>query len=62
MLVKSILSSEDYETVRIQNILKNTSAQQPLDAALLKQIIKTIEIGQNKTVRFTLRNGQILER
>ncbi len=56
------LSSEDYETQRIQYILTTTEQNGELDTALLRQITSAILIDPTGVVSLKLKNGQIIKR
>ena len=56
------LSSEDYETMRIQYILAKTEQNGGLDTALLRQITSAILIFPTGEVSLRLKNGQIMKR
>ena len=54
------LSSGDYETMRLQYILKNSKPQDGLDTGLLRQIASAILIYPNGAVSLELKNSQII--
>ena len=56
------LGSGDYETMRLQYILKNSKPQDGLDTGLLRQIVSAILIYPNGAVSLKLKNSQIIER
>lgn len=56
------LSSESYETMRIQYILSRTEQCGGLDTTLLRQITSAILIHPTGAVSLKLKNGQIIER
>lgn len=55
------LSSDDYETIRIQYILARTEQIGGLDTALLRQITSAILIHPHGEVSMKLKNGQIIK-
>ena len=56
------LGSSDYETMRLQYILKNSKPQDRLDTGLLRQIASDILIYPNGAVSLKLKNNQIILR
>lgn len=56
------IGSEDYETMRIHNILSQTKAMVELDVELLRQITTAVLIHPDGAVSLKLKNGQIIER
>lgn len=56
------LSSEDYETQRIQYILATTEQNGELDTVLLRQITSAILIDPTGVVSLKLKNGQIIKK
>lgn len=54
------VGSEDYETIRIQYILRKTEPCGDLDTELLRQIISAVLIHPHGAVSLKLKNGQIL--
>ncbi len=54
------VGSEDYETIRIQYILRKTEPQGDLNTELLRQIISAVLIHPHGAVSLKLKNGQIL--
>lgn len=56
------LSSEDYETMRIQYILAKSEPGEGLNIGLLRQIAAAVLIHPNGEVSLKLKNGQIIEK
>lgn len=56
------LSSEDYETMRIQHLLAQAEPSAELDTVLLRQITSAVLISPTGEVRLKLKNRQIVER
>lgn len=54
------LGSSDYETMKLQYILKNSKPQDGLDTGLLRQIASAILIYPNGAVSLELKNSQIM--
>ena len=54
------IGSADYETMRLQYILKNSKPQDGLDTGLLRQITSAILIYPNGVVSLELKNSQII--
>ena len=55
------LGSEDYETMRLQYILRQTKPHDGLDTNLLRQIASAILIHPDGEVSLKLKNGQIVK-
>ena len=56
------LGSEDYETMRLQYILKQSEPCDGLDTGLLRQVASAILILPSNAVSLQLKNNQITER
>ena len=56
------LGSEDYETMRLQYILKQSEPCDRLDTSLLRQVTSAILIRPNGAVNLQLKNNKIMER
>jgi len=56
------LGFEDYETMRIQQLLTGAELSTELDTVLLRQITSAILISPTEEVRLKLKNKQIVER
>ena len=54
------IGSADYETMRLQYILRNSKPQDGLDTGLLRQIASAILIYPNGAVSLELKNSQII--
>lgn len=54
------IGSEEYETIRLQRLLGQTSPQKELDAELLQRIILKVKIHDDGTLTVKLKNGQFV--
>ncbi len=56
------IGSEEYETVRLKQIMEQTAPGRELDAELLRNTVSEIHISATGNIRIQLKNNQIIER
>ena len=56
------VGSEEYETVRLKQIMEQTAPGRELDAELLRNTVSEIHISATGNIRIQLKNNQIIER
>lgn len=56
------ISSNEFETIRIQRILLQETPQPELNERMIKQIVSSVQVDHKGTVKIRLKNGQIVEK